>query len=61
MTYSVPSLPDFNGRVMRGEWSGQRYSNHEGQAQSQSICLILRSAVSVNETAWSAAHRGKES
>lgn len=61
MTYSVPSLHDFNGHVIRGEWSVQRYSNHKGQGQSHSICLILQSAVSVNETMWSAAHRGKES
>lgn len=62
MTYTVPSPHDFNGHVLGGEWSLQRYSNHESQGQSQSIiCLILQSAVSVNETMWSAAHREKES
>lgn len=61
MTYTVPSLHDFDGHVIRGEWSVQRYNNHESRGQSQSICLILQSVVSVNETMWSAAHRGKES
>lgn len=47
-TYTVLSLHDFNGHVIRGEWSLQRYSSHESQGQSQIICLILQSAVSVN-------------
>lgn len=61
MIYTAPSLQDFHGHVIRGEWSLQRYSNQESQRQSQSVCLVLQSAVSVNETMWSAAHRGGES
>lgn len=60
MTYTVPTLHDFNGYVIRGERSLQRYGNHDSQGQRQSICLILQLAVSAEETAWSAARRGEE-
>lgn len=61
MTYTGPSLHDFSGHVIRGERSLQRCSSRESRGQSQSICLILQSAVSVNETMWSPAHKGTES
>lgn len=61
MTYTAPSRQDFDGHVIRGEWSLRRYSNRESQRQSQSVCLVLQSALSVNETMWSAAQRGEES
>lgn len=50
-TYTVPSLHDFDGHVIRGEQSLQRYSSHESQRQSQTICLISQSATSGNKTA----------
>lgn len=61
MTYTAPSRQDFDGHVIRGEWSLRRYSNHKSQRQSHSVCLVLQSALSVNETMWSAAQRGEES
>lgn len=61
MIYTVPSPQDFHGHVIRGERSLQRCSSHESQRQSQSVCLIPQSAVPLNETMWSAAHRGEES
>lgn len=57
MIYTVPSLQDFDGHVIRGEWSLQRYGSHESQRQSQSVCLISQSAVPLHETMWSAEHR----